>query len=264
MENKKSKFKFLPRKNKKLKLNKNYSSDLIEPTYQLINQLSPYKYIFPIEPHKEKKEIDVLNQLELPEQKLLKENIILKINDNNLKKPNHNIFNNNNTENNFGINKLGNYKKIKNLKSNTMHKNKYSKDYNIIDINNEIFNNISNSKLTKNITAYTTLTIGKNDISNCSNKCDSKKNNNIIIKTVYNNFKNLTKINSFASTDNKSFSKIEFSSITDKDNSNISILNSNLISKNKNKNLTTEDLKEIIKKRKIKFPSETKKEVVNF
>ena len=55
MKIKNTKFKFLPRKNKNIKLNKNNSKEIIDSDFQLINQLSPYRNMFSYKLRDEKK-----------------------------------------------------------------------------------------------------------------------------------------------------------------------------------------------------------------
>ena len=267
MKIKNTKFKFLPRKNKNIKLNKNNSKEIIDSDFQLINQLSPYRNMFSYKLRDEKKEINIQEQFELIEQNISNNNKILNINTNKIIKLTKNIMNKNISNMNFiNKDKLAKYKKIKNLKNNSLNRKKISKGYKIMDINKEILNNLSNSKSTKNNTAYTSLSLGKTDLSNNTNKSNIIKKNNIKIKTNYNNFKNLSQMNRFVNNDNKTISKIEYSSMTDKDSSNISNLNLNLnlSGKNNQKCLTIEDLKNIINKRRIIFPITTKKNVINY
>ena len=238
MENKKRKFKFCPRKNKNKKLNKNTSSDLIEPNYHILNHLNLNIFNYPVELPINNLTGNNLNKFGFDFNKINNDKKILNINANIINTP-HNIL-----KNNFiNINKYNNNKKIPNLK-NAIYKKNYSKD-NIFD--NQESSNLSFSKSTKNNSAYTSLSIGKYDINYNSNKKNKSCINNNI-KTKYNNYKNFTKIDSFKNNDNQSISKIDFSSITDKDISNIS--NINLSGKNNQKRLKKEDLMEISKKKK--------------
>ena len=254
MNNTKSKFRFCPRKkkSKSISISKNIIfSELIEPKCQIMNPLSPNKFINPIGMNNTDLEKNELSQFEIPpEHKVNNNEIINYINyDNNGKKQNDNIiYSNNNNLSEFFIDKqdTNNFENILNLNN----KIKYNID-NVSYVNNENNNNLSYSKSTKNNTNYTSFTTGKNEISHINIK---KITNNKKIKRRYNNTPNTTFINSFINNDNQQISKIDNYSITDKDSSNLSYLNLN-VSGNKIHNiLKREDLIDITKKRKILFP----------
>ena len=254
MNNTKSKFRFLPRKkkSKSISTSKNIIfSELIEPKCQIMNLLSPNKFLNPIGKINADLEKNELNQFEIPpEQKVNNENINYVNNDNNIRnKKSENLIYNNNNLSEFFIDKqdTNNFENILNLNN----KIQYNKN-NFSFINNENNNNLSYSKSTKNNTNYTSFTIGKNEISHIHNI--KKINNNKKIKKRYNNTPNTTFINSFINNDNQQISKIDYYSITDKDSSNLSYLNLNLSGNKIHNILKREDLIDITKKRKILFP----------
>ena len=246
------KFKFCQRKNKS-KLNKNNSSELIEPLYEIFIQLNSNKSNVPIESKKKNIEMKQFQDSGLIVQK---NNDDTKYNLNN----NNKIELNNNLKNKkyVKITKLNNYKKVHNLKINEPFKKNYSKDK-ICENTQELAGILSHSKSTKNNTAYTSLTLGKKEINHKNISA------NKFIKSKYNSYKNSNKIASFKNNENKSISKIEFSSITDKNDTNISdILNLNLSTKNVENCLKVEDLIEITQKRKNIISMGGKKNDITF
>ena len=254
MNNTKSKFRFCPRKkkSKSISTSKNIIfSELIEPKCQIMNQLSPNKFLNPIGKNNTDLEKNELNQFEIPPEHKVNNNEIINYinNDNNRNKEGeNNIYNNNNNLSDFFIDKhdTNNFANILNLNN----KIKYNID-NASYINNDNNNNLSCSKSTKNNTNYTSFTIGKNEISHINIK---KITNNKKIKRRYNNTPNTTFIYSFINNDNQQISKIDNYSITDKDSSNLSYLNLNLSGNKIHNILKKEDLIDITKKRKILFP----------
>ena len=254
MNNIKSKFRFCPRKkkSKSISTSKNIIfSELIEPKCQIMNQLSPNKFLNPIGMINTDLEKNELNQFEIPPEHKVNNNEIINYinNDNNRNKEGeNNIYNNNNNLSDFFIDKhdTNNFANILNLNN----KIKYNID-NASYINNDNNNNLSCSKSTKNNTNYTSFTIGKNEISHINIK---KITNNKKIKRRYNNTPNTTFIYSFINNDNQQISKIDNYSITDKDSSNLSYLNLNLSGNKIHNILKKEDLIDITKKRKILFP----------
>lgn len=255
MNNTKSKFRFCPRKkkSKSISTSKNIIfSELIEPKCQIMNQLSPNKFLNPAGMINTDLEKNELNQFEIPPEHKVNNNEIINYinNDNNIKKESeNNIYNNNNNLSDFFIDKQDTNNNFANI-LNLNNKIKFNID-NVSYINNENNNNLSYSKSTKNNTNYTSFTIGKNEISQLNIK---KITNNKKIKRRYNNTPNTTFINSFINNDNQQISKIDYYSITDKDSSNLSYLNLNLSGNKIHNILKREDLIDISKRRKILFP----------